>query len=132
MSFLIDTDVCSAYLKGHSLVVNRFIQYGGRLFISTISEGELFAWALRAKASPRRLTDLVGLVKDMTVLELDETVARRFGELRAVLLDARLQPPALDLFNAATALVHGLTMVIHNTKDYIHVPGLALADWLQP
>jgi tRNA(fMet)-specific endonuclease VapC len=33
---------------------------------------------------------------------------------------------------AATALVHNLTLVTHNTKDYQHVPGLRLEDWLTP
>ena len=38
----------------------------------------------------------------------------------------------LDLFIASTALVHGLTLVTHNTKDFAHVPGLTLEDWLVP
>ena len=54
MSFLVDTDIGSVYLKGNGSVTNRFVQYGGRLNISTVTLGELFAWALRAKASPRR------------------------------------------------------------------------------
>ena len=40
--------------------------------------------------------------------------------------------PGLDLFIASTALVHGLTLVTHNTKDFAHVPGLTLEDWLVP
>lgn len=31
MSFLLDTDTCSAYLKGDRRVQQRFLQYGGRL-----------------------------------------------------------------------------------------------------
>jgi hypothetical protein len=37
--------------------------------------------------------------------------------------------PDLDLFNASLATVHSFRMVTHNTADYKHVPGLALADW---
>jgi tRNA(fMet)-specific endonuclease VapC len=37
-----------------------------------------------------------------------------------------------DMLNAATALVHGLTLVTHNTADYANVPGLTLEDWLLP
>jgi tRNA(fMet)-specific endonuclease VapC len=33
---------------------------------------------------------------------------------------------------ASTALVHGLTLVTHNTQDYAHIPGLTVVDWLVP
>jgi hypothetical protein len=40
VSFLLDADICSAYLKGNNAVANRFIQYGGRLHLSAVSLGE--------------------------------------------------------------------------------------------
>jgi tRNA(fMet)-specific endonuclease VapC len=33
---------------------------------------------------------------------------------------------------AATALLHGLTLVTHNTRDFANVPGLTVVDWLVP
>jgi tRNA(fMet)-specific endonuclease VapC len=33
---------------------------------------------------------------------------------------------------ASVALVHGLTLVTHNTADYRNIPGLRLDDWLTP
>jgi len=71
-------------------------------------------------------------LNDTKVLIVDDDVARRFGEEQAMLLDAGLRAPGLDLFIASTALVHGLTLVTHNTKDFAHVPGLTLEDWLVP
>jgi tRNA(fMet)-specific endonuclease VapC len=132
VSFLVDTDIGSAYLKGNGPVTNRFVQYGGRLNISTVTLGELFAWALRAKASPRRLQQVHGLLNDVLVLPVDETVARKFGEVRAWQLDRGLATPDLDLLNASVALVHGLTLATHNTRDYANVPGLSVVDWLVP
>ena len=35
-----------------------------------------------------------------------------------------------DLFIAATALVHGLTLVTHNARHFQNVPDLTLEDWL--
>ena len=45
MSYLLDTNICSAHLKRPSGLSHRFIQYGGRLHIPTIVLGELYAWA---------------------------------------------------------------------------------------
>jgi tRNA(fMet)-specific endonuclease VapC len=132
MSFLVDTDTCSAYIKSVGRVVNRFLQYGGRLFISTVTLGDLYAWALRAKASPKRMHDLLGLLKEVQVIPVDESIAHRFGEVRAWQLDHGLGSPELDLLNGAVALVHNLTMVTHNTQDYANIPGLMLDDWLVP
>lgn len=132
MSFLLDTDTCSAYFKGNHQVGNRVVQYGGRLHVSTVVVGELYTWALRAKAPPGRLIKLVGFLKDVTVLDVDQAVAYKFGAIRAALFDAGLPNPDMDLLNAATALVHGLTIVTHNTQDYTNVPRLNLADWLNP
>jgi predicted nucleic acid-binding protein len=129
----VDTDTCSAYIKGHSVVFNRFLQYGGGLHISTITLGELLTWALRANAPPRRLQDVQDLLKLVLVLDITVDVARKFGELRAALLDAGTPAPELDLLNAATALVHNLTLVTHNTQDYANIPGLGnIVDWLVP
>jgi tRNA(fMet)-specific endonuclease VapC len=132
MSFLLDTDTCSAYFRQVGTVTNRFIQYTGRLYLSVISLGELYSWVLRQQAPPSRQLILQQLLKEVRVLDLNSLVAEKFGEVRAHLLDIGKPMPTADLFIAATALVHGLTLVTHNTQDYINVPGLALADWLVP
>jgi len=132
MSFLIDTDVCSAYLKNTSAVFSRFVQYSGRLHVSIITVGELTAWTLRSRASPLRGQALVDMLANMTVLPVNELVAARFGKLRAETLDQGLQLPPLDLFIAAPADVHGLSVVTHNVQDFAPVPGLSVVDWLVP
>ena len=132
MSFLLDTDTCSAHVKGNRAIYSRFIQHGGRLHISAVTLGELWAWVRRAKTSPTRRQTLLDLLRDVRVLPVDEAVADKFGEVRAWQLDRGLVTPDLDLLNAATALVHGFTLVTHNTADYGNVPSLMLDDWLSP
>jgi tRNA(fMet)-specific endonuclease VapC len=41
MSFLLDTDICSAQLKGDRAVFSKFMQYAGWLHISAVMLGEL-------------------------------------------------------------------------------------------
>lgn len=72
------------------------------------------------------------LLKASTIHEVDLTVAEKFGELRARLLDQGITVGEMDLLNASVALVHSLTMVTHNTQDYANIPGLTPEDWLVP
>ena len=130
MSFLVDTDVCSAHLKGVGAVTGRFLQYTGRLHVSVVTAGELYTWAFRANAPARRLTALQDFLGDVVLLETDAAVAERFGRLRATLLDQGRPAPPMDLWIAATAIEHGLTLVTHNTSDFASVPDLRMADWL--
>ena len=72
------------------------------------------------------------LLKELQLLPVDDVIAEQFGGIRAALLDRGLIAPPMDMMNAATALVHGLTLVTHNTADYANVPGLTVVDWLAP
>ena len=86
----------------------------------------------RTNAPPTRLQGLLAMLNDFHVLDIDLSTARRFGEVRAQLLDRGQIVPTADMLIAATALVHGLTLVTHNTNHYVKVPSLQVADWLIP
>lgn len=103
MSFLLDSDTCSAYLRDHPLVANRFVQYGGRLHVSTVTLAELLVWAKRKKAPASRMQTVLKLQRNVDVLSVDEVIAEKFGDIRAALLDAGLHAPQLDMLNAAVA-----------------------------
>jgi len=77
MSFLLDTDTCSAYLKGNARVGNRFLHYTGGLHLSTITLGELYAWVLRGNAPPSRPQAMREMLSDMTVLDTTSEVAEK-------------------------------------------------------
>jgi predicted nucleic acid-binding protein len=55
VSFLLDTNIRSAYLKGEPRVFSRFIQHSGGLAVSAIVVAELYSWVYRAKTNPQRL-----------------------------------------------------------------------------
>ena len=50
MSFLLDTDICSAQLRGRRKVFSKFVQHSGQLHVSAVAVGELYSWVLRSKA----------------------------------------------------------------------------------
>lgn len=132
MNFLIDTNICSAYIKGDRVVWSRFLQHAGGMALSVITVGELWTWAKRTKTRPQARVAIAELIELLDVIEIDFQVALRFGELRAQMLDAGTPMPDMDAMIAATALFHNLTLVTHNTIDFQSVAGLQLIDWLDP
>ncbi len=132
MSFLLDTDICSAYLKNEPTVVSRVMLHFGALHLSVVTVGELLTWALRANAPAARLQGVRDLLTGSQIVEVTLAVAEKFGEIRAALLDQGVPVGEMDLLNAATALVRNLTLVTHNLQDYTNIPGLTVDDWLTP
>jgi len=132
VSFILDTDICSAFLKGNPVVWQHCMQHNGQLSVSVITVAELFTWALRATATPKRLQKLLDFLADVTLLDITPEVGRRFGELDAGMLDVGQRAPPMDLLIAATAILHNLTVVTHNVKDFSRVPGLTVVDWSKP
>jgi tRNA(fMet)-specific endonuclease VapC len=133
MSFLLDTNTCSAHLKRPAGLIHRFVQHSGGLYLSTIVLGELYTWAYR-RQSPSQVIQRIekDLLPDVTVLAFDSDCAKEFGRVRGQLLRQGISVSQMDLLIAAVALVHNLTLVTHNTADYKNVPGLRLDDWLVP
>jgi predicted nucleic acid-binding protein len=128
---LIDTDICSAYLKNVRSVSNRFLQYGG-LYVSVVTIAQLGTWLWRRRTPPRYRQAYAGFLHDVTFLDLDLLIAERAAVVGATLADKGRSMENADLLIAATALEHNLTLVTHNTPDFVYVPNLTLADWLSP
>ena len=130
MNFLIDTNICSAYLKGDPVVWNKFLQYGGGLAISVVTAGELWTWVARNKVSAKSRSAISDFLDLMEIIDIDLTVALRFGDLRGKLLDSGNPIPDMDGLIAATALVGNLVLVTQNVGDFQSVPNLQIEDWL--
>ena len=133
MSFLLDSNICSAHLRRPAGLAHHFIQYGGRLFTTTVVLAELYTWAFK-RADTQRMLQLIDeeLLADIQVLPFDEACAFEFGRVRGSLLKQGLDACSVDLLIAAVALHHDLTLVTHNTVDFRNIPALRIQDWLAP
>lgn len=85
MSFLLDTNICSAHLRRPAGLAHRFTQHSGRLAIPRIVLAELCAWAYR-RDDPQPVLDSVnGLLEDIDLLVFDGACAHEFGRLWGIL-----------------------------------------------
>jgi tRNA(fMet)-specific endonuclease VapC len=132
MNFLLDTDTCSAHMRRPVQLAHRFIQHTGGLAIPCIVLAELYAGAYKHPDPRALLTLITDLLQEVKVPDFDSACAEQFGQVRGTLLQQGITVSRVDLLIASVALVHNLTMVTHNTKDYQNIPGLRLDDWLTP
>ncbi len=119
-------------MRRPSQLAHRFIQHTSGLAIPTIVLAELYAGAYKHPTPPNLLAVIAELLQEVTVLDFNAECAKRFGQVRGTLLQQGISVSRIDLLIASVALVHNLTLVTHNTKDYRNIPGLRLDDWLLP
>jgi predicted nucleic acid-binding protein len=84
--------------------------------VSVVAIGELYAGVLLATHDATRsgrLRLLAAVLSEATVLAVDRNVATAFGDIRAVA--GRI--PSNDLWIAATALAHDLTLLTRDARQ---------------
>lgn len=132
--WLLDTNIVSELHRPlpSAQVLQAFDMHADTSAIPMVVWHELLFGVLRLPDG-RRKNNLTRFIQAVPAaipkLSYDEPVARRHAELRAA-QGTRGQPLSEpDAQIAATALVHGLTLVTRNTRDFKRIPGLKLANW---
>jgi len=123
VNYLLDTNIVSESLRpAPDREALRWLRFtpSSRLHISVLTIGELTRGIelLQRRdpaqaAGPHRWADEVVAMFDRRILPVTAETAAAWGRL-----DARYQLPTIDGLIAATALIHHLTVVTHNVKDF--------------
>ena len=135
MKYLLDTNTCVQFLrKGSASPISAKLTSLQRsdLALCTVVVGELLYGALRGTDVAKNLTEVRTFVAGFSCLDFDPAAAEEYAKIRADLAARGKIIGPNDLLIAAIALVHGLTLVTHNTKEFSRVPGLTLEDWQTP
>lgn len=139
MTFLLDTNVLSerTSVRPHAGVIAwTTTQAFDNLHVSVVTLAELRYGVekLPAGAKRRRLSAFVADVADGArgrLLPIDAEVALEWGRLRRRAEVSGRTMPSLDLWLAATAEVHQLTLVTRNTRDFEAWGGPVFDPWTQ-
>ena len=136
MSFLLDTNVVSEWVKPqpHSGVVAWLAEVDeDRVFMSAASFAEIRYGIERMPGGRRRerlaawLADELPTRFEGRVLGIDRRIAEAWGVVMARGQRSGLAVGTMDAFFAATAEVHGLTLVTRNVRDFDRL-GIPLCD----
>lgn len=110
---LIDTDVFIDYLRGEKKAVDYYETLTAPISVSVITVAELYT-GIRSQAEEEQLDAVFNLT---TVFEVDLEVSKQGGKFRRKYLRTHsVEIP--DALIAATAEVHGCTLVTLNKKHY--------------
>jgi tRNA(fMet)-specific endonuclease VapC len=132
MSFLLHRDTCVACLRGIQKVRSRCLQNRGNLHVSALTVAELEIWLARPLTPARYRQSYAALMQAVRVVDVNVAIAQRTATVAAQLHAQGLQMTTANLLIAATALVHGFTLVTQSSSCFHHTPGLAVVDWTNP
>jgi hypothetical protein len=132
MTYLVDANVLSEGTKPHPApkVLEWLRRHEAEFAVDPIILGEIEFSILLLQTGQRRCRLerwFTEGVRRVHCLPWDSATGRRWARLLADLRKAGAAMPVKDSMIAATALVHDLTMVTHNTRDF-EKAGLRILD----
>ena len=133
MGILIDASVLIDYERGRLQLDEKLaVRDDEEFFLSAVTASELLHGVHRARdASMRaRRSAMVELVLDrFPLLPIDLPTARIHAQLGAELASSGMMIGPNDLWLAAAALAHGLSLVTGNVREFGRVSGLVVERW---
>jgi tRNA(fMet)-specific endonuclease VapC len=131
MIYLLDTNICIAYLRTPlSSVAQKLATLAPTVVaLSAVTAFELFRGAYRSTQVAHNLAQVSTFVGQFQYLPFDLAVADIAGQIDADLMAHGLRIGPYDTLIAATALAHNMILVTHNTREFSRVSGLHLEDW---
>jgi tRNA(fMet)-specific endonuclease VapC len=132
MQYMLDTNICSYILKNRPPSVKaRFDELGSdALALSAVVLAELYYGAARHPKGLAIRRDIDDFSSRMGVIPWDEAAAEHYGAIRAALEKEGNPVGAMDMMIAAHARSRGATLVSNNTRHFLRIPGLIIADWV--
>jgi predicted nucleic acid-binding protein len=135
VTHLLDTSVYCQPIKKKPLqqVMDRWNLLGDEVLCTSLFCETEILQGLAMKQSEQLWHAYEFILKDrLLILPFDLKVAQKYAELQALFMKKGQPRPIFDLLIAATALVHQLIVATCNYRDFDHIPGLSVEDWLQP
>ena len=135
IQYILDTDHISLYQHGYPSVFQKVNDLRKeQLFVTIISLEEQLRGRLAVIRNPQNITlpnayrnfhTTYCFFSAMNVLDFDHRALTHYQNLKT----QKIRIGSQDLKIAAIALIHQMTLVTRNTKDFCQIPDLTLEDW---
>lgn len=125
--YLLDTNVIIDLLANDE-VVGKKLAEAEEAFISSIAVGELYYGAEKSSRPAENVSRIDEFAAITTVLGCDTETARHYGQIKNMLRAKGRPIPENDLWIAAVARQHSLTLVTRD-KHFNEIDGLPTVFW---
>ncbi|MGV7963219.1 tRNA(fMet)-specific endonuclease VapC [Photorhabdus tasmaniensis] len=129
--YMLDTNIAIYVIKRRPVeVLEKFNINAGRMVVSSITLAELIHGAEKSVFPEKNLKTVEDFISRLTVVTYDEKAAYHYGAIRAS-LEKKGNPIGInDLHIASHARSSGLIVVTNNEKEFNHVDGLIVENWI--
>jgi tRNA(fMet)-specific endonuclease VapC len=126
-NYLLDTNIAIPFMEFDTLILNRVAQVDS-IWLCSIVLGEMYRGALNSRRVAQNVSRLDRYVANDDILVCDAATARLYGEIKQSLIRKGRPIPENDIWIAAIARQHGLTLATRDS-DFQHVDGLDAEGW---
>ena len=124
---LLDTNAASAGMRMDAAAVSVIVT-AEAVYLPNVALGELYYGAFHTAAASTQFSRVLELEADSEVVNSDSSTAQLYGRLKADLRAKGRMIPDNDLWIAAIALQHGLTVMTRDAH-FAQVSGLSMVGW---
>ena len=125
-SYLLDTNIVIALLEKDAAVQARLA--GATVFVYPAVLGELYYGARKSQRVDKNIERVDDFAQTTAILDCDLATAQEYGIIRDQIRAAGRPIPENDVWIAATARQHNLTLATRDAH-FAHVPALQTEAW---
>ncbi len=123
-SYLLDTNVVIALFNNSERAIKNILD-AEAFYVSSTVVGELYYGAFKSTQVNQNIEKIARFLEGIPSLPCDDATSQIYGAIKAALRSRGNPIPENDLWIAATALQHSLTLATHDAH-FSMIDGLAL------
>ena len=130
MKYLLDTDICSYYLRGKYNLKKVFERKGrANLRLSVVTQAELKVLAYKNPNSTINLSRISSLSQSLGLLDIDQGTWEIYSKMKADTQTRGRIRGDFDILNASIAKKYGLIVITNNISHYEDL--VQLENWIK-
>ena len=131
LRYMLDTNICIYVIKNRPEGLReRFNRLADQLCISAVTLAEIIYGAEKSARQIENIKVVDQFAARLDVLPFGERAATHYGQIRADLERAGHPVGLHDMMIGGHARSEGLTLVSNNVREFQHIEGLRIDNWV--